>query len=112
MNNLDFIARLAKDGLYNPNCEHFGGANLVVTDKGPHSNDFGDTIVVHPDAGILSWLVYCLKAAYSKKLDYMNKYEFYPALGQFMIEGKGHCSNTLEIIEHVLFRVEQTFGQP
>ena len=44
MNNLDFIARLAKDGLYNPNCEHFGGAKLIVTDKGPHSNDIGDTV--------------------------------------------------------------------
>ena len=29
MNNLDFIARLAKDGFYNPNCEDFGGSNKL-----------------------------------------------------------------------------------
>jgi hypothetical protein len=62
MNNLDFIARLAKDGFYNPNCELFGGDNLIVTDNGPHTNDFGDTIVVHTEADILNYLVYCHKS--------------------------------------------------
>ena len=33
MNNLDFIARLAKDGLYNPNCEHFGGETVYSYPK-------------------------------------------------------------------------------
>ncbi|MBM3454740.1 MAG: hypothetical protein FJX80_06285 [Bacteroidetes bacterium] len=112
MNNLDFIAKLCKDHLYNPNCEHFGGANLIITDHGPDTNEFDDTIVVHPDASILSWLVFCLKALYNKQLDHINKYEFYPSLGIFMIEAKGHCTTTQEIIEHVLFRVEQTYGQP
>ena len=44
MNNLDFIARLAKDGLYNPNCEHFGGANLIITDPVPATNEICDSI--------------------------------------------------------------------
>jgi len=44
MNNLDFIAKLCKDHLYNPNCKHFGGANLIITDHGPATNEFGDSI--------------------------------------------------------------------
>jgi hypothetical protein len=112
MNILHFILELAQNHLYNPNCEHFGGAGLFITDKGPDTNSHGDVIVVHEDAGTLSWLVYCLKAAYQKQIFYGNKYEFYTSVGSFMNEAKREGKNTHKIIEEVLYKVEKSFGPP
>ncbi|MHA8049540.1 hypothetical protein V7S79_00320 [Aquirufa sp. ROCK-SH2] len=66
--------------------EHFGGAELIITDKPSRKGYPGDTLVFSEHASALSWLTIEIAKIYYKELTYMNKYAFYPTLGKCMNE--------------------------
>lgn len=67
--------------------EEFGGAELIVTNDKNYTGHEGDTVVYTNYNYELSWLVYQLGNVYHDEIDYMNKYAFYPGLGDAMNEG-------------------------
>jgi hypothetical protein len=83
---------------------HFGGANLIITDD--HSRNFheGDTVIYSEHASALSWLVVQLKEIYNSELDYVNKYDFYPYIGE-LIQSSINANDGLR--EIMLFVVEK-----
>lgn len=60
----------------------FAGAGLIVTDHTPKEFVPGKVTVVTAYAESLSALIRELQQEYAPFLDFMNKYEFYPALGR------------------------------
>lgn len=64
--------------------EHFGGANLIITDDKNRNHYPQDIVVFSENAGSLSWLVFELKNIYHEEIDYMNKYEFYTNIGNLL----------------------------
>ena len=66
--------------------EHFGGAELILTNEPDRHFHQGDTVVYSEHASALSWLVDELAKVYSSKLDSGSKYAFYSGVGKVMIE--------------------------
>jgi hypothetical protein len=66
--------------------EHFGGAELIITDDPARKGYPGDILVFSKHAGASSWLTIELAKIYQGQLNYMNKYVFYPELGKCMNE--------------------------
>ena len=93
--------------------EHFGGADLIITDN--HDRQVRDpegiVMVVSPHAGALSWLVIQLKAVFDDQLDYMNKYQFYPMIGKLMLESLTSDDLLFECMQHVVDEITE-FWQP
>jgi len=58
----------------------WAGADVVICTSGEQDVSDGDTFVVTPFAGELSWLFDYLKQVCSDRLNYMNKYAFYGRL--------------------------------
>ncbi len=64
--------------------EHFGGANLIITDDKNRNHYPQDIVVLSENAGSLSWLVFELKHIFNSELDSINKYGFYTNIGNLM----------------------------
>ena len=60
----------------------FAGAGLIVTDRPLQECLPGKVTVVTPHAAALNRLILELKQEYAPFIDFLNKYEFYPALGR------------------------------
>lgn len=104
-----------KSGKYPKKHMHFGGAHLGVTDKPvkplpedvdwlTHARHHDDVWVVSDHADELSWLVYQLKEVYMDQLNYYNKFEFYPGLGNVMNEMLQKKSTLKEIMLYTVIR--------
>ena len=61
------------------NCEHWGGADLIVTDRPRKDRAL---VVVTKYASELSSLIEELRDRLRDHINYINKYEFYPRLGE------------------------------
>ena len=63
---------------------YFEGADLVVLPLGAVVDEryHGRTVVVTGHAKELTELIYQLKEEYKDRIDYYNKYAFYPELGK------------------------------
>ena len=61
------------------NRRHWGGADLIVTDKPWEDNA---VMVVTKYAGEISSLIEELRDRLGDHINYINKYEFYPRLGE------------------------------
>lgn len=84
--------------------EHFGGANLIITNDKNRNHYPQDIVVFSENAGSLSWLVFELKNIFNSELDYMNKYGFYTNIGNLM----NLCiSEGLNLKETMLFVVNE-----
>ena len=59
--------------------EHWGGADLIVTDK---PREDSALVVVTKYAGEVSSLIEELRDRLGDHINYLNKYEFYPRLGE------------------------------
>jgi hypothetical protein len=75
-----------QEGNFPSDFEHFGGAELIITDDPARKGHPGDTIVFSEHAGALSWLTMELAKIFDQHINYMNKYVFYPELGKYMNE--------------------------
>ncbi len=82
----------------------FGGANLIILDP-ERKNDYKnhrkrypqDILVFTEHSQELSWLVFQLKAVFADEINEMNKYVFYPLMGEIMNNGikKGYTLNVI-----------------
>ena len=73
----------------------FGGANLIIQDielktkyKNHHQRYPQDVLVFTKHHREYSWLVFQLKAIFEDEIDAMNKYVFYPMIGEIINKGE------------------------
>ena len=73
----------------------FGGANLIIQDielktkyKNHHQSYPQDVLVFTKHHREYSWLVFQLKAIFGDEIDAMNKYVFYPMIGEIIKKGE------------------------
>ncbi|MFD3393399.1 hypothetical protein U0R10_02080 [Aquirufa sp. OSTEICH-129V] len=85
--------------------QHFGGANLIITDEPDRPFYSGDIVVYSIHASALSWLVEELAAIKSTQLNYSVKYEFYPRIGELLIEDLKNSDDIIEIMLTVASKV-------
>ncbi len=90
--------------------DHFGGAELILTDEPDRHFHPGDTVVHSVYASELSWLVDELAKVYSAKIDYGSKYAFYPGVGKVMIELSKTTDNLIEIMLGVVEATDNEWG--
>ena len=81
---LEILKNKIADGNFPKNFEHFGGANLIITNDKNRNHYPQDIVVFSENAGSLSWLVIELKNIFNSELDYINKYDFYTNIGNLM----------------------------
>ncbi len=68
-------------------------------------------MVYSDHASALSWLVVELKHIYSSEIDYINKYDFYPGIGNIIIRALTEQKSLSEILLHILDEVENNWGE-
>ena len=83
---------------------HFGGANLIITNDLNRNFQEGDLIIYSDHASALSWLVVELKRIYDSKLNSLNKYDFYPYIGE-LIQASVNAND--DLFETMLFVVQK-----
>jgi len=64
--------------------EVFAGANLIISDNQYRMKKKHDILVLTDNPKELSWLVFKLKEIFSNDINYMNKYAFYPDIGNLL----------------------------
>ena len=84
--------------------KHFGGANLIITDDKNRNFLEGDIVIYTEHASALSWLVIELKIIYDSKLNSLNKYDFYPYIGE-LIQSSVNAND--DLFETMLFVVQK-----
>ena len=84
--------------------EHFGGANLIITDDKNRNHYPQDIVVLSENASSLSWLVFEIKHIFNSELDYINKYGFYTNTGNLM---NSCLSDGLNLEETMIFVVSK-----
>jgi hypothetical protein len=99
---LEILKDKIANGEFPKNFEHFGGANLIITDDKNRNHHTHDVVVFSENAGSLSWLVIELKNIYDEEIDYMNKFEFYTNIGNLM---NSYLSDGHNLEETMLFVV-------
>ena len=62
----------------------FTGANLIISDNQNRIKKEQDILVVTDNPKELSWFVFKLNEIFSNDIDYMNKYAFYPNIGNLL----------------------------
>ncbi|MDG1037018.1 MAG: hypothetical protein P8O87_09295 [Crocinitomicaceae bacterium] len=62
----------------------FAGANLIISDNQNRIKHEQDVLVLTDNPKELSWFVFKLKEIFSNDIDYMNKYSFYPDIGNLL----------------------------
>ena len=105
----DLIKQINK-GEFPHEYEHFGGAELIITDELDRNFYPGDTVVYSKHASALSWLVEELAKVYSSKIDYGSKYAFYPGVGKVMIELLKSNENLFDIMMGVVDATDKEWG--
>lgn len=82
---LELIQKI-ESGKFPKDYPHFGGANLIITDNPNRASHEGDIVLITPHASAMSWLVVELKNIHQGNLNYLNKYSFYPRIGELIKE--------------------------
>jgi hypothetical protein len=89
---------------------HFGGANLIITNDTNRKGYEHDIVICSEHASALSWLVTELKKIYNDEIDYMNKYEFYPYIGELIKNTLKRQELLFETMLHVVEEIESDWG--
>lgn len=97
-------------GNYPNSSPHFGGANLIITDDPTYLGLPHDTRILTEHASELSWLVFELKEIFEDRIDYLNKYKFYPKIGYFINETIGQKKNLRETMLYVIDNLEKDWA--
>ena len=90
--------------------DHFGGAGLIITNNPNRNHHEGDVLIITPHASALSWLVVKLKHIYESKLDYLNKYDFYPSIGKYLQASITASDDLFETMLYVVDRIEEEWA--
>jgi hypothetical protein len=110
MDKIDKLKAQINNGKFPTEFPHFGGANLIITND-PHRNGYEhDVVICSEHASALSWLVTELKNIYHEDIDYMNKYEFYPYIGELIKNTLKRQEHLFETMLHVVEKIESEWG--
>jgi hypothetical protein len=110
MNKIELLKEKINSGKFPNKFENFGGANLIITDD-PDRRGYPQDVVIYTEhASAISWLVFELKDIYNDKIDYMNKYEFYPYIGQLIKKTLKRQELLFETMLHVVEEIESDWG--
>lgn len=104
MDKIDKLTAQIKKGNFPTEFPHFGGANLIITDDPKRKGYEHDVVICSEHASALSWLVVQLKEIYNSELDYINKYDFYPYIGESI---QSSVNENDDLLETMLFIVEK-----
>ncbi len=102
--NIQTLRSIVEQGKFPKKHKHFAGAGLIITDDPTYTGHDDDIVVCTAHAGALGWLVYELKEIYNEKIDYMNKYAFYPLIGEII---KATFSNEGELIDSMVKVIDE-----
>jgi hypothetical protein len=110
MNKINLLKSKINSGQFPNDYPHFGGANLIITDD-PNRNGYEhDVVICSEHASALSWLVIELKNIYLEEIDYINKYEFYPHIGELIKNTLKRQELLFETMIHVVEEIEDDWG--
>ncbi len=110
MKKINLLKEKINSGQFPNVFPHFGGANLIITND-PNRNGYEHDIVICSEhASALSWLVTELKKIYNEEIDYMNKYDFYPYIGQLINNTLKRQELLFETMLHVVEKIESDWG--
>ncbi len=102
--NIESLRSIVEQGKFPTVFPHFGGANLIITDDPNRNFHEGDLVIYSEHASAISWLVVELKKIYNSKLNYSNKYDFYPYIGE-LIQASVNAND--DLFETMLFVVQK-----
>ena len=89
---------------------HFGGAKLIITDDPNRNFHKGDLVIFSEHASALSWLVVELKRIYDSKLNSLNKYDFYPYIGELIQSSVNANDDLFETMLFVVKKIEEDWN--
>lgn len=89
---------------------HFGGANLIITDDPNYMGLPHDTRILTENAAELSWLVFELKEIFEDQIDSLNKYTFYPSIGNAINQATGQKKGLIETMLNVIDTLEKDWA--
>jgi hypothetical protein len=101
---------IINNGKFPTDFPHFGGANLIITNDLNRNYHEGDVVVYSEHAGALSWLVVELKKVYDSKLNSLNKYDFYPYIGELIQLSLNSNDDLFETMLFVVDKIEEDWG--
>ena len=104
MDAIQELVEKINSGNFPKDFSHFGGAKLIITDDPKRNFHEGDLVIYSEHASSLSWLVIELKRIYSSKLNYSNKYDFYPYIGELI---KSSVKTNNDLFETMLYVVQK-----
>jgi hypothetical protein len=107
---LETLKTKINSGQFPNDYPHFGGANLIITDDPDRRGYPQDVVICSEHASALSWLVFELKNIYNEEIDYMNKYEFYPYIGQLINKTLKRQEHLFETMLQVVEEIESDWG--
>ena len=110
MNKIKLLKDKINSGQFPNNFRHFGGANLIITDDTQRNYHEGDIVVCSEHASALSWLVVELKKIYDSDLNYLNKFNFYPYIGELINNTLKRQELLFETMLHVVEEIESDWG--
>ena len=105
--NIELLKSIVEQGKFPTDFPHFGGANLIITDDPKRNFHEGDTVIYSKHASALSWLVVQLKEIYNSELDYINKYDFYPYIGELIQSSVNVNDELLETMLYVIKKIKE-----
>lgn len=110
MNKLTELKNLITQGKFPNKYPEFGGANLIITSNSKRNFHDGDIVVYSEHAPAISWLVIELKKIYDSDLNYLNKYDFYPYIGELINRKLITQELIFETMLHVIDQIENDWG--
>jgi hypothetical protein len=108
--NIQTLRSIVEQGKFPKKHKHFAGAGLIITDDPTYTGHADDIVVCTPHAGALGWLVYELKEIYNEKIDYMNKYDFYPSIGLIIKEEFFNDGELIDAMLKVIDEIEKRWS--
>jgi hypothetical protein len=110
MNPIHELKLKINSGNFPTDFPHFGGANLIITNDPNRNFHDGDVVVYTNHAAALSWLVVELKKIYDESLNFRNKYDFYPYIGQLIQASVKHNDDLFETMLFVVEKIEEDWN--
>jgi hypothetical protein len=105
--NIETLKSIVEQGKFPIRHKHFAGAGLIITDDPTYTGHDDDIVVCTDHAGALSWLVFELKSIYNQKLDHVNKYAFYPLIGDIIKETFSNDGELIDSMVKVIDEIER-----
>jgi len=105
MKNIELLKEKINSGTFPKNYPHFGGANLIITDDSSRKFDERTQVIYTAHASALSWLIDELKTIYNAQLNSLNKYDFYPSIGELIQESVNANDDLFETMLYVVDRI-------